>query len=865
MSRRHILIALTALMLLAAAFNASAQRLVNWTEGPGELGLGYPVPMPQDTPLPFAGFRSYAGLHTRHLDLTNTRDDFSRYILGQTFNGRDINMYVMSDLDSLTVDGRREGSVLLNGGIHAREWQSPEVSTGVMELLADQGDDNYFYQYLLENMNIAVIPVFNIDGFLQTQRFPDGNYLDTDPGNPAGSPRDGRMRRKNMRNVDEVLTTTDDHLLGIDLNRNNPPFWATTNSSSPNPNSLIYHGASASSEPETQALANAPAQMLPGSNNVSLGSRLRMYIDIHSFSADLRAVATNNTARNANQQSLMVAFVRHHQAIPGGRAYLIRPVPPANTGIGVTPDFFGNNFQVPAWTLELEPGFNAAGTEYGGFNSNGHSGFILPEAEVPRLRQGMASTMAAATYYQAGPPSIQRIRVIDADTDALVFESAQQTLTSPGQNRQQSLTQYQPLLTGRNYRAEIAFDKPMRWLSDNGEVVAFPGQFATTVPITLRLETPTAILTVPVEDSEWQLEAGYFGGGFRHYMTDVVSIPFSISDTPANDQLINGMVNASIAVTSTDMIGFGLDANPATPVDWQNGDWTQYEVEPAQGTIATTDRSVNVMVSNNGQADGYLIDSRVSGTWQSLSQDGIGYILEILPDGRVAVSWATFDEQRNQRWLIGVGEVLGNRIVVDHLSFSTGPAFGADFDTDDLMRQTDVGSLEFVFTDCDAGTVEFSAFGQSGRLDDLVPTTQIAGIGCKIDNVQLPPLTFVSGTWFNPTRNGEGFTLHVLPDGRVIMYWYTFNILGEQLWLIGVGEVIGENEIMFTNVRSSSGALFGNAFDPDDVSTTSWGVVGFELGCDTGTVSYGASNPSFGSGSFNLVKLTNIAGVNCPQ
>jgi len=83
------------------------------------------------------------------------------------------------------------------------------------------------------------------------------------------------MRRKNMLGVDENLSTLDDHLLGVDLNRNFPPLWATGDSSSPDEVSLIYHGVGALSEPEAQALVEAAA--LGPSNH------LRMYTDLHSF------------------------------------------------------------------------------------------------------------------------------------------------------------------------------------------------------------------------------------------------------------------------------------------------------------------------------------------------------------------------------------------------------------------------------------------------------------------------------------------------------------------------------------------------------------------------------------------------------
>jgi hypothetical protein len=78
----------------------------------------------------------------------------------------------LGDDDLLTIDGLPESATLTNGGIHAREWQTPEVVTGILELLALHEDDHHFYDYLRDNVNMIVIPSLNIDGFLQTQRYP---------------------------------------------------------------------------------------------------------------------------------------------------------------------------------------------------------------------------------------------------------------------------------------------------------------------------------------------------------------------------------------------------------------------------------------------------------------------------------------------------------------------------------------------------------------------------------------------------------------------------------------------------------------------------------------------------------------------
>jgi len=203
---------------------AQEAQLVEWVENASALdntkiALGYPVPIPVDTPLPFDGFRSYAGLHARHQDLANTTAWSIAMPVGQTQAGRTIWVYQLGDEDHSTIYGLPEQAMLTNGGIHAREWQSPEVATGIIELLTLSPDDEHLISYLRDNANVLVLPVLNIDGFLQTQRFPSTNWLGTDLDDPQFSPRDGRMRRKNMLGADEDLATTCRVWISIEIMR----------------------------------------------------------------------------------------------------------------------------------------------------------------------------------------------------------------------------------------------------------------------------------------------------------------------------------------------------------------------------------------------------------------------------------------------------------------------------------------------------------------------------------------------------------------------------------------------------------------------------------------------------------------------
>ncbi|MCP4044914.1 MAG: hypothetical protein GY732_02855, partial [Gammaproteobacteria bacterium] len=47
----------------------------------------------------------------------------------------------------------------------------------------------------------------------------------------------------------------------------------------------------------------------------------------------------------------------------------------------------------------------------------------------------------------------------------------------------------------------------------------------------------------------------------------------------------------------------------------------------------------------------------------------------------------------------------------------------------------------------------------------------------------------MSGSWYDPAHNGEGFLLEVLEDEQAIVYWFTYDENGNQRWFIGLGEV----------------------------------------------------------------------------
>lgn len=840
----------TMLFALVLTANASAQGLVDWTEGLGTLGLGYPVPIPVDASAPFDGFRSYAGLHARHQELDIAHESIDAEAVGQTLLGRDIWLYTFGAPDQPDVEGRQRPALIINGGTHAREWQSPEVVTGLMEFLAAGEGDRFWIDYLRDNVSILMIPVLNIDGFLQTQRYPRSNYLGTDPFDPHGSPRDGRMRRKNHRGADEDLLSAGDHRNGVDLNRNNPPFWP-----GPAENSvaqgLLYRGTAPGSEPEIQALQRAATRVPTGG--------LRFYSDMHSFGKVMFAVDTGQSRRRQIQSDVLGMAIRHHVALPGAKRYQ-EIIEPAGGGIGTTSEFFAHTYKVPSLTWELEPG-NAGAVEYGGFGSNGHDGFILPESHIRRVRDNMAFTLAAVAYHMAGPPHLARVEVIDIGTDARIADRRWR-LNGAGV-REDAGRDIAALEVGRAYDLRLVFDKPMRWRDDNGQLVAFPGQEAVSRDVGVVLLVGDTALAIETQPPRWHGGESPTLEGFWRYRDDAVSVQVTISDTPANRTALAAVQNATLAVDVRDMSGRRLDADPSTPASLREGAWAGYESSEGVGSDSGgTDRTRTLPVTASTAPLPFPIDPGHSATWYDTARSGEGFVLENIDGQRALLYWFTYDEAGQQRWLTALGDIKGNRIDFDDLVETSGGRFGPQFDPAAVTRRS-VGSGQLWFRDCNGGWFDYQAFGQRGTFA-LSRTSRTLGVDCDPAAPPAQPTVVRSGSWFDPSHSGEGYAVQWMTNGDVIMTWYSFDPEGRPYWMLGVGQQEGD-EVVFPDVHATRGGRFGAGFDPATVERFLWGEVRLRLDCQTGEATYASVLPAFGSGRFDLERLTGLADLGCEE
>ncbi|MRX28733.1 M14 family zinc carboxypeptidase [Kangiella sp. HZ709] len=588
----------SAIACLAALLPFSvSSEVLTYTENTNsntQIAFGYPLPIPIDSMTAVNGFRSYEFLKAHHESLAMLNPEMTSIQVGTTHNNREIIAYQFGDANNVDSDGLIEPAFLINGTIHAREWQSPEVVTELIEQILERKTDESMVQYLLENTNIVILPVLNVDGFLQTQRYPIN--VTNSPGTTASSsqsekfaqPRDGRMRRKNMPNVDEVLSTETDRFNGVDLNRNSFHFFGVQEGNN-DPLSLIYGGTNPFSEPETQALLEA-AKLGPE-------SELRFYQDTHSFSRVLFVPQPNNARLNTITQNIATRF--QNATISQGANYF-PVIDDVGVGIATTADYFAYEHLIPTWTLEIEPpqGFQGepnGGAFYGGTGAS-HSGFVSPDSAIARIRDQLAPAQLLMFYHQAGPAYVKSIRIADANGQ-VVYAADWQT---NGNTRSLNILTDQNLNGGEQYQLWVQFSKPMRW-RNNGALMQYPGQSVTLSPSLSFTGNANGSFNrnISTGASNWQDQSGGELTGFANYRDDALLVSFTM---PANVNVssTSGTTNFNLNISVQDFAGLDIDANPATVVDWANGSWSGLEnTNGTLGDIGGTDSSYQIKVANS--------------------------------------------------------------------------------------------------------------------------------------------------------------------------------------------------------------------------------------------------------------------------
>lgn len=120
----------------------------------------------------------------------------------------------------------------------------------------------------------------------------------------------------------------------------------------------------------------------------------------------------------------------------------------------------------------------------------------------------------------------------------------------------------------------------------------------------------------------------------------------------------------------------------------------------------------------------------------------------------------------------------------------------------------------------------------------------------------------IGGTWYDPAQSGQGITVELIDDGRVLLYWFTFDDQGDPAWLIAEGHPNARDIRLFA--QTVSGGLFPPNLDPDLIDRRDWGSIDLTFDqCDRGSMRWETSAAGFRSGSMPLQRLTGRASDGC--
>ena len=241
-----------------------------------------------------------------------------------------------------------QDSIVVLGTQHAREWISPMVVSCLADVLARRYDTDDDVRYILDRVEVALIPMVNPDGY-------------------AYSRSTDRMWRKNRNGS------------GVDLNRNWDIGWDITQAG---PSSETYPGTSGFSEVETQAVRTFIEGM----------PQLKLFLDYHSPAQAITYpyAFTSTPPDNIDLITTWATEMAETTTSVNGVSHGTRRTGMGGPVGGLAHDWAANKLGVVALTPEIR-----AGDEFSGFG-------MAPEDIVPTCEESYQAFLVVAKHVADG-------------------------------------------------------------------------------------------------------------------------------------------------------------------------------------------------------------------------------------------------------------------------------------------------------------------------------------------------------------------------------------------------------------------------------------------------------------------------------
>ena len=303
----------------------------------------------------FSDFKTYPQVNGYIDGLVALRPDLaSKVTIGTTIQGRTI--YGMRISGSAGPGSKP--AVIFSGCQHAREWIAVMVPMYIADALVRRYDSDAQIHALMDRVEFFIVPIVNPDGYEYTY-----------------ATNGDRLWRKNRHvNIGGSY--------GVDLNRNWSVDWNGGHSTSTDPNSEVYVGTAAFSEPETVAVRDF----------ITARPQIVGHIDFHSYAqlvlenwAHMDTQAPDYDLIDAigtdmNQSIYAANAVNYNNGWGGSLLYLAS---------GVFPDWSYGVRGILGYTIELR--------------DTGQNGFILPPDQiVPTCTESLPAALHLADWVTRG-------------------------------------------------------------------------------------------------------------------------------------------------------------------------------------------------------------------------------------------------------------------------------------------------------------------------------------------------------------------------------------------------------------------------------------------------------------------------------
>lgn len=495
-------------------------------------------------------FHSYDQTVTEFKALAATHPELAKYVkIGSSFEGREI--FALKISKDAAIDDASKPDILITGCHHAREWISVESPVYIANKLINSYSTDDSIKYLVDHLQVWIVPIVNPDGLQYTQNTSDGS-------DPA------KLWRKNRHPISIANCVSS---VGVDLNRNYDYQWRNRgdspcddycspdrtcinddNGASDDPRSEIYRGRDPGSEPEVKAvksLVDDPAR------------HFRAQIDYHNYSqlilypwgyAPWSTDDALTLSRLAQQMSDAVYSVDRVRYRPEQAIDLY-----ATSGSSIDYAYGANHVPAP-FIVEMRPDCCE---------------FTVPENEISITNQENWAGARALMGWAAGPPILESVKAYTPGSDGTFSKLVYSVRWSPSPS--EPATQRVPIVDthfsgidpGR-IQVRLQFSKPMN----------------TSLPPRATLGRDPVLdelaLTVVGDNEGWQ-KTTYTGDT---WVGETAIIEDQDLTTPWR-----------LAISATDTLSLALDAKPETVASYTAGAsfWRQYEDSTGDGHSGGTD------------------------------------------------------------------------------------------------------------------------------------------------------------------------------------------------------------------------------------------------------------------------------------